>query len=132
MRLDIGSFHVDEIVFGSCTTLDGHTLTIDREGLRRLVLEDSHFTGVQVHLAQPGDSVRIVNGLDVIEPRWKVDGPGGVFPGFASDVTPTGSGRTHRLAGVAVVEVSTPVPGEQTHFREQVLDMSGPGADFSP
>jgi glycine reductase len=132
MRLDIGSFQVREVAFGSRTALDGHQLTVDRDEVRQLVLEDSHFAAVQVHLAQPGDSVRIVNGLDVVEPRWKVAGPGGVFPGFVSDVTLVGSGRTHRLAGVAVVEVSSPVPGEQTHFREQVLDMSGPGADFSP
>mgnify|MGYP003693748863 FL=1 len=31
-----------------------------------------------------------------------------------------------------MLEVAEPVPGEQTHFREQILDMSGPGAEFSP
>jgi glycine reductase complex component B subunit alpha and beta len=132
MRLEVASYDVRELRFGSRTALDGHTLEIDPQELRRLVLEDAHFAGVALHLAQPGDSVRIVNGLDVIEPRWKAEGPGGVFPGFVSEVTPVGSGRTNRLAGVAVVQVSAPVPGEQTHFREQVLDMSGPGADFSP
>jgi glycine reductase len=67
-----------------------------------------------------------------VEPRWKVAGPGGVFPGFVSPALTVGEGRTHRLAGVAVVEVSAPVPGESTVFRERLIDMAGPGADLSP
>src|SRR6266542_1687527 len=43
-----------------------------------------------------------------------------------------GEGRTHRLAGVAVVEVGAPVPGESTVFRERIIDMAGPGAELSP
>ena len=103
-----------------------------REEVRRLVLVDSHFADVRVHLARPGEMVRIINAKDAVEPRWKVKGPGGVFPGFVSAPTTVGEGRTHRLGGVAVLEVAEPVPGEQTHFREQILDMSGPGAEFSP
>lgn len=52
---------------------------IDPQELRALVLEDSHFADVQVHLVKPGESVRIIH---VVEPRFKVAGPGGVFPGF--------------------------------------------------
>ena len=96
------------------------------------LLGDSHFADVRVHLARPGETIRIINAKDAVEPRWKVDGPGGVFPGFVSAPTTVGEGRTHRLGGVAVLEVAEPVPGEQTHFREQILDMSGPGAEFSP
>jgi glycine reductase complex component B subunit alpha and beta len=132
MRLEVASFGVRRLDWGSETALrDGH-LTVAADELRQLILEDSHFLDVRLHLVHPGESVRVINGLDAVEPRWKVSGPGGVFPGFVAHPSTVGEGRTHRLAGMAVLEVSAPVPGEQTHFREQILDMSGPGADFSP
>jgi len=131
MRLEVGSFHINSIEYGVRTGVDGGTLVVNGEEVRRLVLGDSHFADVRVHLARPGETIRIINAKDAVEPRWKVDGPGGVFPGFVSAPTTVGEGRTHRLGGVAVLEVAEPVPGEQTHFREQILDMSGPGAEIS-
>ena len=132
MRLEVGSFHINRIEFGGRTGVENGTLVVNGEEVRQLVLGDSHFADVRVHLARPGEPIRIINAKDAVEPRWKVDGPGGVFPGFVSAPTTVGEGRTHRLGGVAVLEVAEPVPGEQTHFREQILDMSGPGAQFSP
>jgi glycine reductase len=132
MRLEVGTFQIRAIEFGARTGVAGGTLVVNQDEVRRLVLGDSHFADVQVHLVRPGENVRIINAKDAVEPRWKVSGPGGVFPGFVSAPTTVGEGRTHRLGGVAVLEVAEPVPGEQTHFREQILDMSGPGAEFSP
>ena len=132
MRLEIGSVAAEGLEFAARTALDGRTLLVDRDEVRRLVLEDPHFADVDVHLARPGESVRIVHALDVSEPRWKTDGPGGVFPGFVADAGSAGEGHTRRLAGVAVVTAGEPVPGEPTHFREQIVDMAGPGAPFSP
>jgi len=132
MRLEVGSNHIRDVVIGRDTALSDHTLVIDPEELRALVLEDSPFADVRVHLVKPGESVRVIHALDVVEPRWKVTGPGGVFPGFVSPALTVGEGRTHRLAGVAVVEVSAPVPGESTVFRERLIDMAGPGAELSP
>src|SRR5262249_46861807 len=132
MRLEVGTVHVRDVATGRATALSDHTLTIDPEELRALVLEDSHFADVRVHLVKPGESVRVIHVLDVVEPRWKVTGPGGVFPGFVSPALTVGEGRTHRLAGVAVVEVGAPVPGESTVFRERLIDMTGPGAELTP
>ncbi len=132
MRLEVGSIHVRDVELGSGTALSDHTLVVDPEELRALILDDSHFTDVRVRLVKPGESVRIIHALDVVEPRWKVAGPGGVFPGFVSPALTVGEGRTHRLAGVAVVEVGAPVPGESTVFRERLIDMAGPGAELTP
>ena len=132
MRLEIGSIAVRDIDTGRGTRLDDHRLVVDTAELRELVLEDRRFLDVGVRLARPGDSVRIIHALDVVEPRWKVAGPGGVFPGFVSTTTGVGEGRTHRLAGVAVVPTSDAVPGEATHFRERMIDMTGPGAELTP
>ena len=133
MRLEVGSVHVRDVQLGAPTALDDDgVLTVDPEAVRAMILEDPHFSDAQVTVARPGESIRLVNVLDVVEPRWKVSGAGGVFPGFASPVVAVGAGRTHRLAGVAVVEISEPVPGESMVFRERLIDMRGPGADLSP
>src|SRR5919205_1228086 len=132
MRLEIGTIAVDNLELDGRTALDNRTLLVDREAVRRQVLEDPHFADVQLHVARPGESIRIVHALDVSEPRWKTAGPGGVFPGFVSDPVSVGEGHTRRLAGVAVVTAGEPVPGEPTHFREQLIDMAGPGAPYSP
>src|SRR6266850_7477259 len=132
MRLEVGSLHVRDVEVRGKTELRDHTLAVDAEELRALVLEDPHFTDVRVRVVKPGESVRIIHALDIVEPRWKVTGPGGVFPGFVSPAITVGEGRTHRLAGVAVVEVGAPVPGESTVFRERIIDMAGPGAELSP
>ena len=132
MRLEVGTIQIRDVEIGRATALTDHTLVIDPEELRTLVLEDSHFADVQVHLVKPGESVRIIHVLDVVEPRFKVAGPGGVFPGFVSPALTVGEGRTHRLAGVAVAEVGAPVPGESTVFRQRLIDMTGPGAELSP
>ncbi len=132
MRLTVRSITVEQLDFGPSTALRGRTLVVNRDEVRQVVLDDPHFGDVELHVARPGESVRILHALDVVEPRWKVAGPSGVFPGFVSSPATVGDGETIRLAGVAVVEAGEPVPGEPTHFREQVVDMSGPGARYSP
>src|SRR5713226_2104755 len=132
MRLEVGTVHIKDVELGRSTELRDHTLVIDPEELRALVLDDSHFADVTLHLVKPGESVRIIHALDIVEPRWKVAGPSGVFPGFVSPALTAGEGRTHRLAGVAVVEVGAPVPGESTVFRQRLIDMAGAGAELTP
>ena len=132
MRLEVGAVHVRDIRLDGRVAIDDRVLTIDPDELRRLILEDPHFTDARVSVVRPGESVRIVNVIDVVEPRWKVRGAGGVFPGFVSPTLTVGDGRTHRLAGVAVVESAAPVPGESTVFRERLIDMTGPGPSCRP
>src|SRR5262245_21243772 len=132
MKLEVGSIGVEGIEFGGRTDLRDRILVVQRDEIRPLVLEDPHFTDVEVHLARPGERVRIIHALDVVEPRWKVAGPGGVFPGFVAPPDRAGEGTTHRLAGVAVVATGDPVPGEPTHFRERLIDLTRPGPELSP
>ena len=75
--------------------------------------------------ASPGDSARIVKVLDVVEPRTKGPGGGGIFPGWL-DSEPV-DGPTHVLRGAAVV-----VAGYLPRAQEAVIDMSGPAAPLSP
>ncbi len=64
------------------TGVDGGTLVVNREEVRRLVLGDSHFADVQVHLVRPGETIRIINAKDAVEPRWKVSWAGRGVPRF--------------------------------------------------
>ncbi|MDP7225646.1 MAG: glycine/sarcosine/betaine reductase component B subunit [SAR202 cluster bacterium] len=131
MKLELGSFEVTDIVFSDKTSFSNGTLTVDVDKVRDLVLEDANFSGVKLHLARPGESVRLVNVLDVVEPRFKASGQGRVFPGLLGPPSMVGSGRTHRLSGLAVVETSQALPGEPSFWRDSMLDMSGPGAQYN-
>ena len=88
----------------------------------------------ELEIARPGESVRIWPVRDVIEPRVKVEGPGVCYPGICGrDIATVGEGRTHRLAGLGVVEVSSvnwhDAGGD---FVETYLDMSGHYGEMYP
>ena len=133
--LELRTFEVTEVTFGKGTSFAGGKLVIDREETAELAAADPAFTGVEVMLVRPHESVRVPQITDVVEPRVKSGGSGGVFPGLLSPVEPVGTGRTDRLAGVAVV-TSGEVPwlGAKGLFvaHDSVLDMAGPGADLHP
>ena len=134
MRLDLGTFPVREARFGSRTRWADGLLEIDREAVLDLARSDPNLQRVDVELARPGESVRIWPVRDVVEPRIKVDGPGVAYPGTVGrDVRTVGRGRTHRLAGVGVVEVSN-VPWHTAggDYVELFVDMRGPWAELLP
>ncbi len=134
MRLDIGTFPVTEVVFGSETKYNDGLLEINEDELLAPVLSDPRITKAKIEIARPGESVRIWPVRDVIEPRIKVKGPGTVYPGTCDrPVTTVGEGVTHRLSGVCVVEVADiPQHEKGGDFIELYLDMVGPWADITP
>ena len=127
MRLELGHINIKDVQFGKETKIDNGTLFVNKDEIISLVKEDEHFVNVDVELARPGESVRITPVKDVIEPRVKVDGPGGIFPGMISKVDTVGSGKTYALKGCAVVTA-----GKIVGFQEGIIDMTGPGADYTP
>src|SRR2546426_6450231 len=132
MRLEVGTIQIRDVEIGRATALTDHTLVIHPEELRTLVLEDSHFADVQVHLVKPGESIRVVHVLDVVEPCWKVAGPGGVFPGFVSPALTVGEGRTHRLPRRARPAGGAPGPGGATRLPPPPIRMGRAGRGPSP
>jgi sarcosine reductase len=127
MKLELGQIYIRDVQFGAETRVQDGVLTVSPEELRQRILADERLVDVQIDIARPGESVRIIPVKDVIEPRVKVRGPGGVFPGFISKVETVGSGRTHVLKGCAVVTT-----GKIVGFQEGIIDMSGPGAAYTP
>jgi glycine reductase len=116
---------VRSVGIGDATAWRDGELTVSAEEARQL-LSAPCLADVGVTWASPGDSVRIVKVLDVVEPRTKGPGGGGIFPGWLPD-GPAGQGTTHVLRGAAVV-----VAGYLPRAQEAVIDMTGPAAALSP
>lgn len=127
MKLELGYVFIKDIQFSDVSKVENGTLYVNKEEVKALVLENQNFKSAEVELAKPGESVRIMPVKDVIEPRVKVEGPGGIFPGMVSKVETVGSGKTNVLKGAAVVTT-----GKIVGFQEGIIDMTGPGADYTP
>jgi len=127
MKLELGRIFIRDIQFGTETRVQNGVLTVNRDEILSLILADERLAKVELDVARPGESVRIIPVKDVIEPRVKVSGDGGVYPGFIAKVDTVGSGRTHVLKGCAVVTT-----GKIVGFQEGIIDMTGPGAEYTP
>ncbi|MCK9217283.1 MAG: glycine/sarcosine/betaine reductase component B subunit [Firmicutes bacterium] len=127
MRLELGNIFIKDIQFGDSTKVENGILYVQKDELLEAVGGDNRIASIEVDLAKPGEETRIMPVKDVIEPRVKVEGPGGIFPGFISKVDVVGSGRTHSLKGAAIVTA-----GSIVGFQEGIIDMSGPGALYTP
>ena len=127
MRLEIGKIMIKDLQFGPETKVENGTLYVNKEELLKEIGGDEKIASIDFDIARPGESVRIIPVKDVIEPRVKVEGNGGIFPGFVSKVDTVGSGRTHVLKGAAVVTT-----GKIVGFQEGIVDMCGEGAKFTP
>lgn len=127
LKLELGYIFIKDIQFAEVSKVENGTLYVNKEEVKALILEDQNFKSADVELAKPGESVRIMPVKDVIEPRVKVEGPGGIFPGMVSKVETVGSGKTNVLKGAAVVTT-----GKIVGFQEGIIDMTGPGAEYSP
>lgn len=133
MKLQMGTFTVTRVEKGHKTALDKGVLTINVEELTTLIREVGGIADVDVELAYPGESTRIVHILDAVEPRVKANGPSCCFPGFLGLPKTVGQGVTHRLGGVAVIgttkkiHIPSGVESGVLEFNEGIIDMSGPG-----
>ena len=125
MRLELGYVRIDDVRFGSQTSINDHVLLIDRKELVTLLEQEPLFERVEIDLAHPGESCRIIRVLDVLEPRYRLSGPN--FPGALDGNGLVGDGRTQALKNVAVVET------DQLATRSRnMIDMRGPAAEYSP
>ena len=131
MKLELGFIQINDIQFSKECKVENHTLYVDPEAVKAFMYEDDDVKAwvkdFSFDIAKPGESVRITPVKDVIEPRVKVEGPGGMFPGVIAPVDTVGSGKTNVLRGMAVVTA-----GKIVGFQEGIIDMTGPGADYTP
>jgi glycine reductase len=127
LKLELHKVKVNKLAWGDKTETRDGVLYVNKDELIARLSEDERLARVDVEFAMPGESVRILPVKDVIEPRCKIEGEGGIFPGMVSDVQTVGEGKTLVLEGAAVVTT-----GKIVRFQEGIIDMSGPGADYCP
>ncbi len=114
--LELLRTRVERIELGDEARIVDRVLTLDAPALEDAVRRAApELARVRVHLAHPGDSIRLACVKDVIEPRRKNAG-GRV-----------GEGQVRVLEGTAVATC-----GRIVGFQEGIIDMSGPGAAYSP
>ena len=84
MKLELGFIQINDIQFSKECKVENGTLYVDPEAVRAFVYEEDDVRDwvaeMQFDIARPGERVRITPVKDVIEPRVKVQGPGGLFP----------------------------------------------------
>ena len=131
LKLELGYIQIKDIQFSKECKVENGTLYVDPEAVKAFMYEEDDVkdwvADFKFDIAKPGESVRITPVKDVIEPRVKVEGPGGQFPGVIAKVDTVGSGKTHVLRGMAIVTA-----GKIVGFQEGIIDMTGPGADYTP
>ena len=127
MKLELRQAFVRDVQWGEKTQMKEGVLFIDKADALSLLAEEKRFTHLDMDLARPGESVRIIPVKDVIEPRCKLEGKGECFPGFIGGSETVGNGATLVLKGAAVVTV-----GPIVSIQEGLVDMSGPGTEYNP
>jgi len=129
MRLELNILDVTNVRFGAETGVSGGVLSVNRDQLERLLLQDNRISRVDIGLANPGDKCRIARVVDVIEPRAKAKGSGEDFPGAVGGHGSAGSGTTCVLRGAAVVVSEHWTAAGNRDPLGDFIDTWGPGAD---
>lgn len=134
MKLALNVLNIQDVQFGDRTEIIDHVLCINRLELQELLQEDQRLRKVEIELAHPGESCRILQVVDVVEPRAKIEGPSGDFPGVLSKMDSAGEGKTCVLRGTAVVLNDQSEAEDLSQQTEDalgfIIDMSGPAADI--
>ena len=125
MRLELNHTGIKDVRFGPRTQIDRGLLHIERDALVQLLGQEPLFERIEIELAHPGESCRIIHVLDVFEPRYKINGAN--FPGALDDFAPVDEGRTCALKNIVVVATT-----QQPEIARNVIDMRGPAAELSP
>ncbi|WOL39931.1 glycine/sarcosine/betaine reductase component B subunit [Pyramidobacter sp. YE332] len=103
-RLQIDYVHVRDVQFGEKTSLVNGVLTINKEEAMKIVSSDL-FGTIDLKIAKPGESCRILSIHDVMQPRCKADHPEESYPGIWGKLAPAGEGRTVALKGVVISDI---------------------------
>lgn len=128
MRLELGEIYIKDIKFGDSSKIEDKVLYLNKSDLVKEsgFEEDEHLEDIEFDIVHPGESVRITPVKDILEPRVKVEG-GEFFPGVLGKVDTVGYGKTICLKDMAVMTT-----GKIVGFQEGIIDMTGPGADYTP
>lgn len=113
--LELRRYPITEVSFGPEERYRDGQLTIAVERLRRELSDTRYFDGIDIGLVAPNEPARIINIIDVIEPRIKPRlTPPDYYPGLGTEPFPVGSGWTNVLSGMAVMTTALVEDAEDT------------------
>ena len=76
MKLELGFVQINDIQFASESKVENGTIYVNAEELKALLLEDENLKSVELEIAKPGESVRIMPVKDRAtcksQRRWKL------------------------------------------------------------
>jgi len=138
MKLERGYFEIKDLVFGNSLSLRNGILEINKDELEEYLLtedENDNIETIALEIVKPGDNTRIVHVLDTVMAGVKVEGEGEFMPGHGSAPLIAGSGKTHLITNLAIMECAElPWAGKSAllYPRDAIVDMTGPAAPYSP
>lgn len=129
MNLTVETIQIIDLQFGKETCFKNGILYVCKEDILAFAKKEPCFKTLKIDIARPGDSTRIINVVDVVQPRCKVSGNID-WPGVLSDdYEIAGSGITRAVAGMGIVLCQN-----NTYWSRKwgSFDMSGKCAVINP
>jgi sarcosine reductase len=147
MRLEVGNINIKDVQLAGKTEIKKGVLYVNAAELKALLLTDKRLERVDIDVANPGDSTRIVRALDAYEPIARTGNRRGEFPfpgvlgegvgtGPIGTGTGAGNGSINKLKGAAVLVCTAGAPPENKRpptASGKIIQMSGGGevSDFA-
>ena len=129
MKLTVDKVYIKDLKFSNKTYLQNGVLYVNKEDILAFAKSELCFNTLKIDIAYPGDSTRIINVVDVVQPRCKVtqniDWPGVL----TDDYEISGSGVTRAVEGMGIVLCQN-----DTYWSRKwgSFDMSGECAVINP
>lgn len=124
-KLQLDYVRIKSVQFGDSTGIRDGVLTINKEELMEMAKSEL-FGSLDIKLACPGESCRILGVHDIMQPRCKADAPETSYPGIWGKLAPMGEGRTVALKGVVVSDIYYAKCNIKYY-----MDMGGPCAEYT-
>ncbi len=128
MKLTVETVRIKDLRFGDETRYEGGILYVDKSEILSFARSESCFDTLKIDIARPGDSTRIINVVDVVQPRCKVlgniDWPGVLTEEY--DIAGKGVTRAAEGMGIVLCQNNTYWSRKWGSF-----DMSGPCASMN-
>ena len=129
MKLTVETIQIKDLRFGETTCLRDGVLYVSKADILAFAEEEPCFDTLKIDIARPGDSTRIINVVDVVQPRCKVSGNID-WPGvLTEEYEIAGSGLTRAVEGMGIVLCQN-----DTYWSRKwgSFDMSGECAAINP
>lgn len=129
MKLTVEKINAKDLQFADKTYFENGVLYVSKEDILAFAKDEFCFETLKIDIARPGESVRIINVVDVVQPRCKVSGSTD-FPGVLSEECEiAGNGVARAVTGVGITLCQN-----NTYWSRKwgSYDMSGECAAINP